>query len=112
MYRVKLFFVILVALVLICIVCTSCNTVAPVDTDMIDSGGDPIEKSGSENESSNNDLEQTSGLEGPTHTTLTVPLEKLYSLIHWLSPVILDSDCTYLTFETPSAYTWDSSKRY
>ena len=111
MHRLKLFFVTLVALALICIVCISCNTVAPVDTDMIDSGCDPIEKSGSENESSNNDLEQTSGLEGPTHTTLTVSLEKLYSLIHWLSPVILDSDCTYLTFETPSAYTWDSSKK-
>ena len=37
MHRLKLFFVTLAALVLICIVCTSCNTVAPVDTDIIDS---------------------------------------------------------------------------
>ncbi len=111
MYRGKLSFVALVILMLVSIACTSCNTVAPVDTDIIDSGRNPIEKSGSENEPSNEDPAQTSGLEIPTHTSLTVPLEKLYSLIDWLSPVFLDSDCTYLTFETPSAYAWDSSKK-
>ena len=73
MYRVKLFFIISVVLALICIVCASCNTVSPVDTDIIDSAREST-------------TDKSTQLTTEINTTDEITSFASQSIVPWLNP--------------------------
>ena len=85
-----------VMLVLFCTFCSSCNTKPPINTNATNMSSEILPSVSSDVS------KQTS-----TATVYTVPLEEIYSLISWISPLELKSTQNYLTFETTESWMYD-----